>query len=190
MDKPSLRTHMRKERQKLSLVQQREASLAVLEQLHQSNILHPALRVGVYSAVGSELDIQPVVDWFWQQKQAVFFPVVEGKELRFVTTHLYAAWHVGAYGVPVPEGTCVDAKTLDIILVPTLGFDAQGARLGQGGGFYDRLMAAIRQSDAKALFIGVAYTSQACEHLPTDPWDQPLNGIVTEESYELLVNEI
>lgn len=64
----------------------------------------------------------------------------------------------------------------DMILTPLLAFDRMGNRLGQGGGYYDRIFARY----PGALRIGIAWSIQQCESVPVDPWDQPLHIIATE----------
>lgn len=82
----------------------------------------------------------------------------------------------GSFGVRQPPA---DAPVVqpDIILAPLVGFDASRNRLGQGGGFYDRIF----QRHSTALRVGLAWSIQQCESLPLDPWDLPLDAIVTEE---------
>lgn len=81
----------------------------------------------------------------------------------------------GPLGVRQP-GDDAPLITPDIILTPLVGFDEAGNRLGQGGGFYDRIFA--RYPHAKR--IGLAWSVQRCESLPIDPWDQPLHAIITD----------
>jgi 5-formyltetrahydrofolate cyclo-ligase len=66
------------------------------------------------------------------------------------------------------------------VLVPLLAFDGEGYRLGYGGGYYDRAIANLRRSPAPPLFIGVAYSMQEIEQVPTNENDLPLDGILTE----------
>jgi 5-formyltetrahydrofolate cyclo-ligase len=86
-----------------------------------------------------------------------------------------AALAEGAFGVRQPMA---DAAVMapDIILTPLVGFDADRNRLGQGGGFYDRIF--LRHPLARR--IGLAWAIQQCDSLPLDPWDQPLDVIATE----------
>lgn len=83
--------------------------------------------------------------------------------------------HPGLYGThhPEPSGPPV---TPDIIFAPMLGFDRAMNRLGQGGGYYDRAFA--RYPDA--LRVGIAWSVQEHDALPADPWDLPLDIILTE----------
>ncbi len=72
--------------------------------------------------------------------------------------------------------------TLDIILLPLVGFDRYGNRLGMGGGFYDRTLARLNHCDMKRpLLIGLAHHCQEVEQLQTQSWDIPLDIIATDK---------
>ncbi len=74
---------------------------------------------------------------------------------------------------------------LDALILPLLAFDTQGQRLGMGGGFYDRSLAALRHRRRwrRPRLLGVAHGFQEVSELPREPWDVPLDGIVTEQGY-------
>ena len=91
----------------------------------------------------------------------------------------------GSFGIPVPcEGSTVVEP--DVMFVPMLAFDRFGYRLGYGGGFYDRTLALARQ-DRAAAAIGVAYAAQQIDRCPTGDYDQPLDGIITQNGPVALV---
>lgn len=81
----------------------------------------------------------------------------------------------GSFGLLQPAE---DAEALvpDVMLIPLIGFDSRLNRLGQGAGYYDRALA----GRSAVLRIGVAWSMQRCDTLPVDPWDVPMDGIVTE----------
>jgi 5-formyltetrahydrofolate cyclo-ligase len=74
------------------------------------------------------------------------------------------------------------AATPQAVLVPLLAFDADGVRLGYGGGYYDRTLAALRQR-GHIVAIGVAYAGQEVAKLPHAAHDQRLDGVVTEHGF-------
>ena len=76
----------------------------------------------------------------------------------------------------------VKAWRLDLVLVPLVGFDPQGNRLGMGGGFYDRTFAyrGRRKHTSRPCLIGLAHECQRVEHLPCAGWDIPLDGVITD----------
>ncbi len=72
----------------------------------------------------------------------------------------------------------VDARQVDLVMVPGVGFDYHGARIGHGKGYYDKLLARTRPDAPR---IGLAFECQMFEHIPTDAHDQLMDTIVTEE---------
>jgi 5-formyltetrahydrofolate cyclo-ligase len=82
----------------------------------------------------------------------------------------------GRFGVPEPEAGCpaVPLNQLDLILVPGVGFDSAGRRLGRGKGFYDRLLAQVRGHKC-----GVAFEQQLVTELPEEPHDVRVDSILT-----------
>jgi 5-formyltetrahydrofolate cyclo-ligase len=94
----------------------------------------------------------------------------------------FRAWKPGAPLVPGRFNTKHPAgekeQNPDFILVPLLAFDAAGNRLGYGGGYYDRTLAAL----PNAFRLGCAFASQQTEHVPTGPDDVKLHAVATESS--------
>ena len=90
---------------------------------------------------------------------------------------------VGAFGILEPEATApiLQAKDVGLILVPCVGCDRRGNRIGYGGGFYDRLLA---QSEWRSIpTVGITFDFAVVESFEADEWDQPLNYICTETSW-------
>lgn len=83
------------------------------------------------------------------------------------------------FGILEPvHGGEVPIPAIDLVLVPLVGWDRTGARLGMGGSFYDRAFQPFAQLD-KPLRLGVAYLEQECDEIPLDPWDIRLHGMLT-----------
>ncbi|HYF23146.1 MAG TPA: 5-formyltetrahydrofolate cyclo-ligase [Caulobacteraceae bacterium] len=87
----------------------------------------------------------------------------------------------GRYAIPEPD-VSGEAVGPDLLLVPLLAFDRRGHRLGYGAGWFDRTLAALRALKPVTA-VGLAWAAQEAERVPTDPWDQPLDGIVTERAW-------
>ena len=93
----------------------------------------------------------------------------------------------GRFGILEPrQAVCrpPEAFAPDLILVPGLAFDRLGRRLGFGGGYYDRLLA--QPLAARAFSVGLAFAFQLVRELPADPWDRPVNAVVTERQTLLI----
>ena len=139
---------------------------------------HPHAVLGVYWPLAGEPDLRPAYAELAQAGVRLALPVVveRGAALGF------AEWIPGEptvtdkLGVAVPEELRMVARP-PALLVPCLGFDAQGYRLGYGGGFYDRTLAAQPRPQT----LGIAYACQRAE-FPLDVYDVPLDRVITEET--------
>jgi len=90
---------------------------------------------------------------------------------------------VGAFGILEPEPTApvLQAQDIGVILVPCVGCDRRGNRIGYGGGFYDRLLA---QTEWRSIpIVGITFNFGVVECFEADEWDQPLNYICTETNW-------
>jgi 5-formyltetrahydrofolate cyclo-ligase len=96
-----------------------------------------------------------------------------------------AGLHAGYRGIaePAPDAPPLDFESLaphTVVLVPGAAFDRTGARLGWGGGFYDRALAAITRSCGTALLVGVCFAEQLVECVPRASHDVPVDLVVSE----------
>ncbi len=137
----------------------------------------PELRsVAGYMPIHSELDILPLMHALHARGYALSVPVITGKAqpLRFRAWTPDSVMIDGPFGAKVPEsGAWVRP---DLLLCPMLAFDATGQRMGYGGGFYDRSIAAL----APVRALGFAYAAQQVKCLPHEATDMPLDGVATE----------
>ncbi len=136
--------------------------------------------------MADEPALQPLLrQWAQDESLTVSLPVVTGPAapLAFRLWTPDTPMRTGAYGIQEPEGA--DAPVPDIILVPTLGFTRQGDRLGYGGGYYDRTLAALRAAGHTCITLGVAW---ACGDLSTEDYvpaahDVRLDAILTDKGW-------
>lgn len=144
--------------------------------------LHPAPGsvVAGYMAIGDEADPAPLLGILAQHGCQLALPCVTGPGVALT----FRSWGPGepltpgAYKIPEPKNGA--DLVPDFVLVPLLAFTPDGHRLGYGGGYYDRTLAALRVQKPEILAIGLAFAAQEVTHLPVDPDDQPLDWIVTE----------
>ncbi|MBP9726049.1 MAG: 5-formyltetrahydrofolate cyclo-ligase [Gammaproteobacteria bacterium] len=145
--------------------------------------------IAVYLAVDGEINLQPLIKALWQLQYNVFLPVIDidTQMLSFVQYNASTTMKKNQYGIEEPQNMTSDilAKNLDFVLMPLVAFDHLGTRLGMGKGFYDKSFEFCREKPGKPLLIGVAYACQCAQQLPVDPWDVPLDGVLTEK--ELLI---
>jgi 5-formyltetrahydrofolate cyclo-ligase len=107
------------------------------------------------------------------------WPRVDGNHLRFFSNDDMPAFVRGSYGLLEPGHKATEAIP-SVILVPLLGFDEQGMRLGQGGGYYDRT---LERLNATVLAIGVAWPCQQVAAIPVEAYDFPLAGVITPSDF-------
>ncbi|MES2642405.1 MAG: 5-formyltetrahydrofolate cyclo-ligase [Myxococcota bacterium] len=140
-----------------------------------------ARTVAGFSAVRGELAVTAALGTALARGVTIVLPRARDGHLTF---HIWAGEPLvpGAFGIPEPDPglPTLDPAAIDVLLVPGVAFTPGGARLGQGGGYYDRVLAGPH-----GLTIGVAWSFQVIEAVPVDPWDQPVAALVTEEGWVL-----
>ncbi len=149
------------------------AALAQHPTLHQ-----PGALVLSYFSIRQEPDLSPLLllpNLRWG------FPRVVGEDLWWHEWRSGQPLIPGAFSIPEPAATAprIVPNAVDLMLVPCLGADRQGYRLGYGGGYYDRLLASADWQAVKTL--GVTFESFLIDRLEVDSWDLPLQGICTEQ---------
>ncbi len=137
---------------------------------------HAGAVVGGFAPMGDEIDVMPLLEALHRKGHRLALPVTTPRGNPLI----FRAWQPGAALEPGRFGTSHPANptelTPDFLLVPLLAFDACGHRLGYGGGYYDRSLAAL----PGAFRLGVAYAGQQVEAVPTCATDVPLHAIATE----------
>lgn len=130
-----------------------------------------------YLPIRSELDPRPVMA---THPGPVGVPVIDGPglPLGFLCWAPDARLVPGAFGVLVPEGA--EPLVPRALIVPLLAWDRRGFRLGYGGGFYDRTLAALRGRGA-VLAVGLAFAAQEMDEVPIEPTDQRLDALACED---------
>jgi len=136
--------------------------------------------VSAFWPMGSEIDTRPLMEALHRRGHAVGLPVTarRGMPLVFRTWKPGLGLIPGGFGTQVPGPEAPELRP-EVLFVPLLAFDRAGYRLGYGGGFYDRTLAALRAEGA-ALAVGVGYAEQEIPEVPRDAHDQRLDWIVTE----------
>ncbi len=179
--KRALRRELRLRRVSVSKGARLRAARRALAVLQRTRDWRRARHVAAYLAWGSELPTAPLIERAWAQGKRVYVPrVARTGVMRFVELQRGAALRRNRYGIaePAARGRHRPLQRLDLLLAPLLGFDAQGFRLGTGGGYYDRWLS--RRLPGRPLCLGWALAIQQVPAVPRDPWDQRLDGIVTE----------
>jgi len=186
-----LRQAIRLRRNTLSITQQRNAASALTTNLSSHTKIQQAKRIAVYLTNDGELSTDNFIDWCWQQHKQVYLPVVHPfspGNLLFLRYQADTPLVSNAFGILEPKldvtKVCPLAE-LDVICTPLVAFDETGARLGMGGGFYDRSLAHWQQT--KLYPIGLAHDCQLVTKVPVETWDIPMPEIITpSKRYRIL----
>lgn len=122
-----------------------------------------------------------MLTWFEEAGWTCGLPALVGRDRPME----FRRWHAGDTLVPGQLGTNQPAKEAPVVepsvlLVPLLAFDRAGYRLGYGGGYYDRTLAALR-AGREVVAFGVAFAGQEVDHVPHDETDQRLDWVITEQ---------
>ena len=197
MDKAEMRRAVIARRDALDLDVRTAKSAVIcarLAELMESRGTAGQRTVAVYAAMGSEVDPAAFAAAAVARGWRVAYPCMlsatdamaygqrmcmravsagDASEAPFIAhpTRTFAATDVDSDHFPI-----VPAKALDMIIVPLVAFDRTGARLGYGGGCYDRYLPTVAP---ECLIVGIAFDEQHVDHVPTDAHDLPLSHIVS-----------
>jgi 5-formyltetrahydrofolate cyclo-ligase len=176
--KAALRVRAHATRAELSLSERAEAAQAVMRHFFEAIPLTSTDVVAAYWRIRDELDCQPILVRLMDTNQTVVLPVVTGSEepLDLRVWEQGASLYEAGFGTLAPSELAPRAEP-DIVLMPLLGFDARGTRLGYGGGYYDRTLARMTK---RPRLVGLAFAAQELDAIPREEHDIPLDAIITE----------
>jgi len=190
-DKHRLRGRLRARRRQLDEADQQRAAEAVLSHIEAFPAWREAATLGAYWPADGELDLRPLMARARQLGKQVLLPVLT-PDRRLVFRPWDGARELvpNALGIPEPsEGPEWAPEQLDLLLMPLVGFDRRGGRLGMGGGYYDRSLAGHRAGQGRPLRVGVAHACQEVAEVPLEPWDQRLDAVLTDRGWWLLPSQ-
>jgi 5-formyltetrahydrofolate cyclo-ligase len=175
--RPALRARLRSARRAIGPADRHAAAVAADSALARLGLPRPHTRIAAYQAMDGEIDPSVVLHRALALGCELHFPIITSVR----NPRMYFAPLTDA-GEPAPAAKACAARWLELVLVPLVGFDHHGNRLGMGAGFYDRQFAFLRHRKAwrRPLLVGLAFEVQRLESLPPMAHDVPLWGIVTE----------
>lgn len=176
--KAALRTKARAARASLDHVERADAAVAAAKHFFNAVPLQAGDVVAAYWRIRDELDCQPILVKLMDSNQKVVLPVVVGPDepLDLRVWEPGASLYESGFGTLAPSELAPRAEP-DIVIMPLLGFDSRGTRLGYGGGYYDRTLARMSK---KPKLVGLAFAAQELDRIPREAHDVPLDVIVTE----------
>ncbi|MDO5528527.1 MAG: 5-formyltetrahydrofolate cyclo-ligase [Paracoccus sp. (in: a-proteobacteria)] len=176
VEKAALRARLAQRRAKAASPDAQAALAVVLAGLLRDHA-GQGRTLSFYWPMGSEADPRPALA-AWDGPLCLPVTTRKGSALIFRRFSPADTLEPGPFGTSHPAPSA-PALTPDLLIVPLLGFDSAGNRLGYGGGFYDRTLAELRASGPR-LAIGLGFDAQREAHIPAEPTDQRLDLIVTQ----------
>jgi len=182
-----LRQSMRNKRRTLSHQQQAVAAKLLSKQVNQLDSFKLAKNIALYLAVDGEISTREIINQCWNNAKQVYLPVLDPdnhNQLLFVNYDKDTPMILNKYGIQEPSPPyqkTIDAADLDLIFLPLVAFDDTGARMGMGGGYYDRSFAFTSNTKSSVTLIGLSHALQQVDKLAVESWDIPLAGIVTDK---------
>ena len=145
-----------------------------------SQLFKPGVVVAGYCAIGSEADPRHMLDQAAAMGCTIALPFVVSRvaPMQFLEWQTDSPLVPGVFGLRQPESSAAVAIP-DIVMVPLVAFDQKLMRLGQGAGHYDRALSLLPNT----VKIGISWSVQQADMLPADPWDIPLDAILTEKAW-------
>lgn len=189
-DKTSLRSLLLKQRASLTPAQVTSFGQQAQRHLLEHRAWQEARQVLLYMPVRNEMPTDALLQDAWARGIDVLLPrcipQCDG-EMCLAACSCEGDLVAGRYGIAEPDPASCPAVDLehgsfspDIAIIPGVGFDRNGTRLGFGAGYYDRFLSLPAMQST--LLIGLAYSFQVLHTLPADPWDRPVTALCTEEA--------
>ncbi|MGF0240341.1 5-formyltetrahydrofolate cyclo-ligase [Rhodococcus sp. IEGM1300] len=191
LSRPQLRRMLRKARRALTPSQQRHAALGLYKQLAQQPAFRRAKHISLYLPTDGEIDPRLLLRAAQRRGKATYLPVLSAwprTKMVFQRIRPGEKLTPNRFRILEPRANIARQRkvwALDLVLLPLVGFDDVGGRLGMGGGFYDRSLAymARRKNWRKPTLLGLAHECQKVERLAQASWDVPLQGTVTDKAW-------
>ncbi len=142
-----------------------------------------AKRVGLYAAFDNEVDTRLVFERGLAENKLMAFPRVTGVgEMVYLREDRWSDMEPNEWGIlePASSSERIPIEDLDLVAVPGVAFSRDGYRIGFGGGYYDRLLVALRPG---TLSVGLAYSFQVLDRLPNEQHDRCVDRVVTEQGF-------
>lgn len=177
MKKKALREAMRRLNRAMPAGARAEASERIFRRVEALPGFAAAHCVALYCALGDEPDTQAALERWCRSKRLVV-PRVESDGMQFYA-YDPSAMVRGAFGItePGPAAKRCPPEEIDLAVVPGVAFTEAGARMGRGGGYYDRYFA---QTGVRAFRVGVCYAHQLVAQLPVEPYDLFMDNVIAE----------
>jgi 5-formyltetrahydrofolate cyclo-ligase len=183
----ALRARLAARRRSLTRGERAHAAHEVAHHALRSLPLRAGSRVAIYASLPAELDTAPLIELARARGCLLYLPRIErprsARGMRFLALDGRLTRNRLGINEPHPAAARIGARGLDLVLLPLVGFDRRGVRLGTGGGFYDRAFAFRNHRSAwhAPRLVGLAYAFQELEHIESAAHDVRMDAVITDE---------
>lgn len=177
MKKEEVRRQVRAQKALLSIQDKISAADAVFDMLEKTAAFILSDNILLYHSLPDEVETHRFLDK-WSRSKKFFLPRVNGLNLE-ILPYQKSSLRLGSFQIEEPDGNdTVPVEQIDLIIVPGVGYDASGHRVGRGKGYYDRLLTSTR-----ATKIGVAYDFQVVDSIEVEPHDIGVDIVITDRYF-------
>lgn len=185
MDKKNLRKKIINKRDLLAAELRENKAKTIISKILAAEQYKNANHIMLFSAFGSELDLNLLIEKLWQAKKHVYLPVVDPASNKILPVEVFSFSELkrSNYGILEPSPANYNAATpklLELILTPAVAFDKDKYRIGYGAGYYDRFFSSLVKPVLK---IGVGFDEQVVDAVPREPHDVQLDYILTDKRW-------
>ena len=191
LSRAQLRRLLRQARCALDAQAQRRAAQGLYRQLAQHPRFRRAKHIALYLPNDGEIDPRPLLRAAQRRGKTTYLPVLSHwprNRMVFQRVRRHDKLTPNRFRIPEPRRNPARQRkvwALDLVLLPLVGFDRYGGRIGMGGGFYDRSLAyrGMRKNWHKPTLLGLAHECQQVDRLALASWDVPLEATVTDKGW-------
>ena len=174
-EKVALRKHLLEKRDSTSFDLMQIHSKKILSKLIKTKVISEAKSIGCYYSIGSEVQTVELITHLLNEGKVVSLPRISENNMSFRKIEDLSKLEKGEFDIPEPKENCPIEENHDVILVPCIGLDNNGNRIGYGHGFYDKFL-----TKNKSIKIALTYSKQIVKSIPNSEHDIMMDWIVTE----------
>jgi len=175
-EKVALRKHLLEQRDSISFDLMEIHSNKIFSKLIKTKIISEAKSIGCYYSIGSEVQTHEIINHFLSENKSVSLPKVTQDSMSFRKIDDFSKLEKSEYDISEPKDTAPIEQKHDVILVPCIGLDINGNRIGYGVGFYDKYL-----EGKDVVKIALAYSKQIVKTIPASTMDVKMDWIITEK---------
>ena len=175
-EKAALRKHLLEKRDSTSFDLMEIHSKKIISKLMKTKMISEAKSIGCYYSIGSEVQTIELITHLLEEKKTVSLPAISNGIMSFRKIEDLTKLEKGEFDIPEPKDNAPIQENHDVILVPCVGLDEEGNRIGYGAGFYDKYL-----EKGNFIKIALSYSKQIVKTIPISEGDVKMNWIITEK---------